>query len=257
MKISEIIEAIEAAAPVSLQEEWDNCGLQVGDPADECRGVMVCVDPTLEVIKAAARQNCNLVVSHHPLIFKPLKRVVSDSAVGTALRLGVTVYSAHTSLDNAPCGVSHAMAARLGWTDVRVLDPLPDRPDCGTGVIAKLQNPLLPSQLIDKLKAAFRLDTLRCSSETSNEPIDRVALVGGAGGSFIAKAVAAGAKAMVTGDIRHHDFVDWSDRIFLADITHFDSEECAKKIIMQIISKKFPNFASLIEGPDTNPIAYV
>lgn len=257
MKISDIIDAIEAAAPVSLQEEWDNCGLQVGDPGAECSGVMVCVDPTLAVIEEAARRGCNLVVSHHPLIFKPLRRVTADSAVGTALRRGVTVYSAHTSLDNAPSGVSHAMAAMLGWSDLKVLDPQAGRPDCGTGVIATLPEPLIAPELIAALKKAFGLSALRCSSESPAGPIDRVALVGGAGGSFIAEAVAAGAQAMVTADIRHHDFVDWSDRIFLADITHFDSEKCAKKIIMQIISEKFPNFAFLIEGPDTNPVTYV
>lgn len=257
MKISEIIDAIEAAAPVALQEEWDNCGLQVGAPAAECSGVMVCVDPTLAVIEEAVRRGCNLVVSHHPLIFKPLRRVTADSAVGTALRLGVTVYSAHTSLDNAPCGVSHEMAAMLGWRDLTVLDPQPGRQECGTGVVATLPSPVTASELIVKLKQAFGLRTLRCSSESPALPISRVALVGGSGGSFIAKAVTAGAQAMVTADIRHHDFVDWSDLIFLADITHFDSEKCAKKIIMRIISEKFPNFASLIEGPDANPITYV
>ncbi len=255
--ISDIIAAIEEAAPLNLQEQWDNSGLQVGPTGVECSGVMVCVDITPEVLDQARAMGCNLVVSHHPLIFRPIKSVGANSLVYRAITGGITVYSAHTSLDNAPCGVSHAMASRLGLTDVEVLEPLASHPDCGTGVIGTLPHPMTPHELISQLKEAFGLTALRCSDPDAVPAISKVALVGGAGGSFISRAVDCGAQAIVTGDIRHHDFVDHGHRIFMADITHFDSEKCAKDILMRIISEKFPNFAALKPAPDSNPINYL
>lgn len=255
-EIADIIAAIEAAAPLELQEQWDNSGLQVGPVHAACTGAMVCVDVTAQVLDAAAAAGCNLVVSHHPLIFRPVKQVGADTLIYKAIVLGITVYSAHTSLDNAPCGVSHAMARCLGLTDVRVLAPQPGRPDCGTGVVGRLPEPMAAADFAAELKRAFGLPALRCS-DADGRRISTVALVGGAGGSFIADAVSAGADAVVTGDIRHHDFVDHNHEIFMADITHFDSEKCAKEIIMRVISEKFPNFAALIAGPDTNPINYL
>lgn len=127
MRIRAVVSVIEAFAPPSLQESWDNTGLQVGDAREECTGVLVCLDPTEAVIEEAAERGCNLVVSHHPLIFKGLKRLTGGSAtergVATALRLGVSVYSTHTALDSTVGGVSYAMADLLGLEPVRVLSP--------------------------------------------------------------------------------------------------------------------------------------
>lgn len=254
--ISDIIAAIETAAPLTLQESWDNSGLQAGPTDCECTGVMVCVDITPEVIDAAITSGCNFVVSHHPLLFRPIKQVAADTLLYRAIRGGLTVYSAHTSLDNAPAGVSHAMAECIGTSVTEILAPQAERPDCGTGVICTLSEPTDALTLVERLRSAFNLGGIRCSIPTK-EPISRVALVGGAGGSFIGDAVAAGAQAIVTGDIRHHDFVDYASKIFMIDITHFDSEKCAKDIIMRIISEKFANFVPLISGPDTNPIQYL
>lgn len=256
-EIADIIAAIEQTAPLSLQEQWDNCGLQVGRVHVPCTGVMVCVDVTDRVIDAAVSSGCNLIVSHHPLIFRPVRQVGADSLLYKAIVAGVTVYSAHTSLDNAPHGVSHAMARQIGVDVERVLAPLAAHPDCGTGVVGLLSQPITQAEFVDRLKQAFALDFIRCSAFCPDRMISRVALVGGAGGSFISDAVKAGADAVVTGDIRHHDFVDHEHEIFMADITHFDSEKYAKEMILQIISEKFPNFAALIAGPDTNPINYL
>lgn len=129
MKLSYIVTALEEFAPRTLQEKWDNSGLLVGlpDGSDECTGAMLCVDVTEEIVNEAVEHGCNLVVSHHPLIFKGLKtltgRTVSERAVMAAVRKGVAVYSAHTSLDSTLGGVSYAMAERLGTRVVSVLSP--------------------------------------------------------------------------------------------------------------------------------------
>lgn len=128
MRLSYIISAIEDYAPLSLQEKWDNSGLQVALPAEaggECTGALLCLDATPEIIAEAVRRDCNLVVSHHPLIFKGLKsiagRSVAERTVAAAIRAGVAVYSSHTSLDSTEGGISYEMARRLGAVPRRVL----------------------------------------------------------------------------------------------------------------------------------------
>ncbi len=127
MLISEITHRLELMAPLARQEEYDNSGLQVGLTNVECTGVLVCVDVTPAVVNEAIEVGCNLIISHHPLLFKPLKKITGSSAVEEcvmmALASGVAIYSAHTSLDNAPGGVSSKMASMLGLKDVDVLDP--------------------------------------------------------------------------------------------------------------------------------------
>lgn len=129
MKLSHIIAALEQLAPREIQENWDNSGLQVGlpDGQEECSGILVCLDISENVIREAVSKNCNLVVSHHPLIFKGLKSLTGHTpaqrAVALAIRSGVAVYSAHTSLDSAPGGINTAIANIIGLTDCQVLVP--------------------------------------------------------------------------------------------------------------------------------------
>lgn len=130
MKLSHIIAAVEEFAPRGLQESWDNSGLQVALPPEaegECSGVLLCVDVTEDIIAEAAAKGCNLVLSHHPMIFKGLKsiagRTPSERAVAAAIRAGVAVYSAHTSLDSTRGGISYAMAEKLGARVLGVLVP--------------------------------------------------------------------------------------------------------------------------------------
>lgn len=130
MTVAHIIAAIEGFAPRHLQESWDNSGLQVGDPSATCTGVMLCVDVTAEVLGEAIARGCNMIVSHHPLIFRGLKAVSPSSATGAivmqAVAKGIAIYSAHTSLDSTMGGVSYALAKSLGITPRRVLSPLKD-----------------------------------------------------------------------------------------------------------------------------------
>ena len=127
MQIKHIISAIEAFASPALQEKWDNTGLQVGDAAAECTGVLVALDVTPKVIEEAVARGCNLVVSHHPLLFKGLKRITgrtpAEQCVIKAISNGIAIYSCHTALDSADGGVSYAIAGMLGAKVVRVLHP--------------------------------------------------------------------------------------------------------------------------------------
>lgn len=129
-RVLDVAEAIERWAPLCYQDSYDNSGLQVGDPRDQVRGVLVALDLTMDVLLEAERKGCNLIVTHHPLLFHTPRtftgRTLVERMTMRAIRSGISVYSAHTSLDNAPLGVSHEMASRIGLRDLRPLQPLAD-----------------------------------------------------------------------------------------------------------------------------------
>ena len=255
MTIGQIIEAIEQAAPRSLQEQWDNSGMVCGSSRQECRGVMVCLDVTPSVVSQAIETGCNLIVSHHPLIFKGIKTVCDDTLQGEALIMAIkhdiSVYSAHTSLDNAPApwGVSHEMARLLGAETENVISP------AGTGVFAQLSAPETPLNFLERVKATFEAQCVR-HSVIPQGMISRVALGSGSCGFLIPDAISAGADAIVTSDVRYHDFLDYGNRIFIIDLTHFDTEKITKAIFKRIISQKFSNFAPVLCASEPNPIEF-
>lgn len=263
MRVREIIRAIESIAPPGLQESWDNSGLQAGDPDAECTGVILCVDVTPEVVDEAIERGCNLIVSHHPLIFKGLKSVTGatpqERALITALRRGVSIYSTHTPLDSAREGLSFEMARLLGLRPKSVLDPRAGGTGTGLGVLARVPDgkAWTENHLIAQVRNAFGIrNSLRCS-QGSGEPITTVALCSGSGGEFIPAAIEAGAQAFVTAEVRYHDMVDYGKKILIIDAGHYETENCAKDVLMKIISGKFPNFAVYKSSTESNPVKYL
>lgn len=125
---SEIVAAIETAYPLSLQENWDNSGWQLGNPNDECLGVVVAVEATEATVQETIDKGANLLITHHPLLFKPMKRIgvqtYQERVVALALRNNVAIYAAHTNADNATLGINHHLAQRLGLRDTQALAPL-------------------------------------------------------------------------------------------------------------------------------------
>lgn len=263
-KISDIISAIEAEAPLSLQEGWDNSGLQAGHAEAECTGVMLAVDPTEWAIDEAVRSGCNLLVTHHPLLFHAPKQFVGATAVQRvverALRDGVAVYSAHTSMDNAPRGLNRRAAEMLGLVDIEPLIPSPVMAGAGSGAVGRLSEPVAIEDFVAMVKSAFGSPVVRLSrarGRKPGEPICRVALCTGSGSSMLHEAEAAGADLFLTSDTRYHDFLDHgSGRMLIADIGHHESEMHARDIFYRIITEKFPNFAVSFAHTDANPILY-
>ena len=184
MKVGDIIGAIEAFAPLGIQEHWDNSGLVIGSPEDEVHGVLVGFDCTPELIDEAAACGADLVVTHHPLIFRGLKRINREDPVGQAVikavQAGIAVYAAHTTADKVLAGVSGAMARRLGLQDIRILAPEAD--GVGLGAVGDLPEPLSADEAVRRVKACFGLRCIRTSKPVSC-PISRVAMCGGSGRS--------------------------------------------------------------------------
>jgi len=256
----QIIDAVTDFAPLALQESWDNSGVQLGGVDSQCTGVMLCVDCTPEVLDEAMSRGCNLVVSHHPLLFRGLKHIcpgrslVEDTVI-KAITNGITIFASHTALDSAAGGISWQMAKMLGAKVEAVLSP-GATPGTGLGVVAEFPKEVTACELIAKIKNTFSSDIIRCSQRPEGG-IKRMGLCGGSGGELIPDAIAAGCQAYLSSDTRYHDFVDYGKRIFLADIGHFESEECAKQILFNVISKFFPNFAVYKSESERNSINYL
>lgn len=259
---SQIAAAIERFAPLSIQEQWDNSGWQIGHPEAVCSGVLVCVDASEAVVDEAIKLGANLIITHHPLIFRPVPNILPQhgrvpATIEKALKAGISVYSSHTSADNAEKGVSWQIAADLRLTDITPLLPGP-APGSGTAAIGNLPTPMSPAEFAALVKSTTDSPVARCSSlETTPQAISRVALCGGSGAEFMADAIAAGAQAFVTSDTKHNQFIDHANQIFLVDIGHYESEKCTKRIFYHILTQNFPNFAAHISQSEINPIVYL
>lgn len=258
MTVRDIANVIEEFAPLRLQEDYDNAGLQVGDLEATVNAVMLCLDVTMEVLEEAKRRQCDMIVSHHPLIFRGLKSLTgadeTQRIVMGALAAGVAIYAAHTNLDSAWNGVSHEMAHMLGLKNLSVLVPSQPGADTGLGVVGDV-NPTPTLEFLRKVKEKFSVKALRYSTLSSKIVVKRVALCGGSGASFIRDAIAANADIYITGDVKYHEFAGFGDNILIADIGHYESELCSMKIFSRIIRQQYPNLVVYFSEDQKSPIA--
>ena len=363
MKIIDIIEILEHEAPLSLQESYDNAGLIVGDKDSLCTGIIVSLDVTEEIIDEAVQKGCNLVIVHHPIIFKGLKKITGadfvERTVIKAIRNQVAIYAIHTNLDNVLSGVNHKIAQKLGLQHCKVLDPkegvlkklttfcpidyseiirnalfaagagsvgkytecsfnlegkgsfkagegadpfvgnigerhfeketrievifpayLEKRllkelhaahpyeevayyintldnvtDEVGSGLIGELPDPITENDLLKLLKKQFSLTVIR-HTPFINTKIKKIALCGGAGIFLLKKAMAAGAEAYITGDVKYHEFFEADKKILLADVGHFESEQFTVELLIELLKQKLRNFAVQKSEINTNPVNY-
>ena len=258
MTVGEITRALEAFAPLDIQESWDNSGLLIGSPQDPVHGVLVGFDCTPELIEEAVEKGCDMVVTHHPLIFKGIRRINSGDPVGAAVmkavQKGVAVYAAHTTADKVIGGVSGAMARRLDLKDVEFLEPGPE--GFGLGLVGNWAEPRTGKEALSFVRERFGLKVIR-SSKPLESPISRVALLGGGGGGEIESALRAGAQLYITADISYHNFFT-PEGFMVMDIGHFESEVEIVDIFLAEIRKNFPTFASYKSAvlDRSNPVHY-
>ena len=259
MTIRRIVDALETLAPLAYQEDYDNAGLQVGLIDDEVTGVLLCLDITEDIVAEAVRKGCNLVVSHHPLIFRPLKSVTGATyqqrCVMEAVRHGIALYSAHTNLDNARDGVNYRIASKIGLRDLEWIEEKPATGDsCGSGVIGTLPAPEKATDFLVRLKDAFGVKCLM-HTDPSGLTLRRIALCGGAGSFLMDEARAKGADAFITGEISYHHFFD-ADGMLLIAMGHYQSEQYTKDLLHEFLAARFPDLRIEMTSIDTNPIHY-
>ncbi|MFH0842599.1 MAG: Nif3-like dinuclear metal center hexameric protein [Bacteroidota bacterium] len=363
MKLKDLCTFLDTAIPLSFQEGYDNSGLQVGLPDKEIRSALICLDVTDEVLDEAGYSGCDMIISHHPLIFTGLKRLagktLTERLVLMAIKQNVAIYSAHTNLDVIGNGVSRKMAEILRLQNIKILSPLKNRlcklvtfipeshldkvrdaifsagagvtgnyDQCsftvqgtgsfrgnantkpfagkkgelslekeirfetimfshlknnvvrallenhpyeeaaydiyplendnitvGMGCTGELPEPADDKEFLESMKTLFTARGIRHSKLTGKK-VRRVALCGGAGGSLINDALASGADAFVTADIRYHSFFEAGNKMIIIDIGHYESEKFSVEILYDLIIKKFPTFALRFSDVNTNPVNY-
>lgn len=260
IRVKDIASVIEQFAPIALQEGYDNAGLQVGDPEMAVSGALLCLDVTEEVISEAKERRCNMVISHHPLIFKGLKQLTGSNPtqriVADAILSGIAIYSAHTNLDSTWNGVSHEIANEIGMTGLEVLEPNEEFPHSGLGVIGDI-TPTPALEFLRNLKETFKVKSLRYTAQAPKLVVRRVAVCGGSGASLISLAIRKGADAFVSGDFKYHDFTTYASDIILADIGHYESELCSRKIFSRIIRETYPDMVVYFSETERNTVKYL
>lgn len=368
-KIKDIISHLEDIAPLVYQESYDNSGLLVGDANQIVTQILVSLDCTEMVIDEAIKKGCNLIIAHHPIVFKGLKKITGSNYVErtilAAIKNDIAIYACHTNLDNIAGGVNFKIAEKLGLVDVKILAPkseilkkitvfipkehtemvcdamfkagagkIGNYQNCsflveGTGSFMPLPNAnphigqinkteivienrvecIFPAYLENKIVSEMKLVHpyeevayyisvlenknseigsgavgvlkkqisildffttilkpqfgLQIIKHTENTELNqskselKIAVCGGSGVFLLSQAIRAGADVFITSDIKYHEFFDAENKIVLADIGHFESEQFTKEIFYAIITKKFTNIAVLLSETNTNPVKYL
>jgi dinuclear metal center YbgI/SA1388 family protein len=277
LRIHEIVSAFEAVAPLALQESYDNSGLIVGEMGTQVSKALLCLDSTEAVVDEAIAKGCDLIIAHHPIVFGGLKRFTGGDyvqrALIKALRNNIAIYACHTNLDNVlRGGVNERIAQQLGFDVERVLRPIAadfgsfvdigglDDSDvfrtAGAGVLCKLQKPMNVLDFLQHLKAKMGVEVVKYT-KCDVEMVSKVAICGGAGSFLIGDALRAGADAFITSDVKYHEFFDAEGKMLLCDIGHYESEKYTIDLFSNILSAKFPKFATIFAGTITNPIDYL
>lgn len=262
IRIKEITDYLESVAPLVLQESYDNSGLLIGNSESSIESALISLDVTPAVVKEAIDRQCGMIISHHPLIFRGLKRLTGNTyveeAVIAAVRNDIAVYAIHTNLDNVlQNGVNGRIAGRIGLENIQVLSPHPvDRDEGrGAGVVGTLPNALEEADFLAHLKNSMDLKVIR-HTPLLGRRVQRVAICGGSGSFLLPLAIRSGAEFFVSADFKYHDFFDAEGRIVVADIGHFESERFTMDLLADLIRTKFSTFAAHLTMTVTNPINF-
>lgn len=238
MKVYEIIEIIENKVPKHLAYSWDNVGLLVGDREKEIKSVFITLDTNLKTVKEAISKNADMIISHHPIFFSPLKRIEYGTPEGDMVRLlienNIPLYAAHTNMDTANGGINDKLAALLNLSDIKVLDENPDYPGTGLGRYGRVCDIKL-SDFIEKVKSALNTPIRFTGDE--NKIIKTVAVGSGACSELVGVSKALGCDVLITADMKYHQMIDANELgLCLIDAGHYPTEICVMDIFEDILS---------------------
>ena len=260
MKAIEVINEIEKFAPLNIQEHYDNCGIQVGSSSIEVTGILITLDVTEAVVDEAIRLGCNFILSHHPLIFKGIKKITGDDYIQNclikAIKNDLLIYAAHTNFDKVHNGVSALLANKIGLINGEILKTEADG-SYGLGYIGELPQEENAKDFLLRIKEVVGIATIRHSEFPTSKKVKKIALCGGSGAEFMADAIEKNADVYLTADIKYHQFFEVKNDLILADIGHFESEQFIKDLFFELVSKINPKFAIHFSDYKINPIKYI
>ena len=241
MLVREIYEFINSIAPFSNAESWDNCGLLIGSYNRECNKIMLALDITQKVARQAIEENVDLIITHHPVIFEPLKNINFDSAIAKLVMAGICVISSHTCFDTAQGGMNDILCEKLGLQGIRAVTA-----DDGFSFrIGFLETPISTKNFAKNVAKATDSD---CVSYTLGEKIvNSVAVCSGAGGSLTNLVTALRVDAYVTGELKYNNIIDLTEAGVSAIVAgHFETEQIFKSVLKERLEEHFDSINVVI-----------
>lgn len=232
MTVKQIFEFLNIKFPVNTACDFDNVGLLVGDGESKVKKALITLDCTLETVEKAVRENCELIITHHPVIFAPLKNVLKGSAVYELIEKNISVISMHTNLDVGIGGVNSSLCDTIGLKNVEFY------PACDGYILQKGEfSECSADSFAEHLKA--KLNTV-VKYVDGGKKIRNVLVCSGSGGEFINDAINGGFDALVTADIKHHQFLDAKDNgVSLFECGHFNTEDVVIEPLCDLLSVEF------------------
>ncbi len=238
--VTHIYDAIDRLAPFWLTMDFDNTGILIGDRNREVSCALLALDCTPAVVEQARQLGAQLIITHHPVIFHPLKRVNEDAVVYQLIRSDIAVISAHTNLDIAQGGVNDALASAIGLRDCRGLELLNEQTGAWLGRIGTLPEPLFPEAFAAHVKSCLNAASVKFAA--APRAIHTVALCSGSGADCLDAAISAGADALLTSEVKQHEYLAAAAAgISIFDAGHFDTEDIVIEPLRDYLAKEIPD----------------
>jgi dinuclear metal center YbgI/SA1388 family protein len=269
LRVKDIADFIEKDSPLYIAEEWDNVGLMVGDYNSLVGGVLFCMDITEEIIEEAIEYNCQMIVTHHPFIFHPLKHIREDSYKGSLImkiiRNSISVYSAHTNLDYAHDGVNHCLADALELNNVEIIKPHPkgfaDEANemYGLGRVGELPEVMDINYFCMYVKEKLNTSAVRLTGKRDARNVRRIGVSSGAFDHDDMDAVLSRkVDVLVTGDLKYNPIMEQRGTgIYFIDAGHFSTERVVLKSLKDKFAREFKDILFFVSKEEREPFIYI
>ncbi len=254
MDVSKVVEVLEAYFPLSLQEGWDNSGLQISPGDSSIKGALLSLDVGVNTVKEAIENDCNLIIAHHPLIFSSTKKLYNDiypyNAIYKAIENGIGVYAFHTNLDIANGGLNDFLCNLLGLQKVKIVEKHPPLR------VGELQRVVSLEEFVSYVGKKLDVECIKYVKGNDGE-IKNVAVCSGSCADMVYEIKDVDYDVFVTGDLKHHTaFFAKNSGINIVDATHFHTEKYAKYILEDVLKKEFTDIKTVVSKQDFEPWIY-
>ena len=261
-KVIDISKRIEKTAPVFLKEDYDNVGIMVGDPNQDVKRVLLALDCTNEIIDEAVENKCDMIITHHPLLFRRPKSIVKGDILGDKIfkliKEDITLYACHTNLDSAKEGINKTIVDMLGFNSTEIIERHDngEYKECGIGRIIRLEEPITLEEVIDRIKSNLCINNLRIAR--GKEQIKTIAAINGSGQDFFDKAARLGADCIITGDTTYHYVSDYKEMgINIIDAGHFGTEFQVFLNTLEFLRNEFKDVEFIDSTKSKDPYEFI
>jgi len=260
-ELATIIVTLRSLAPLELAESWDNTGLLLGDRSQPVERVLTCLTLSPDVADEAIETGAQLIVSHHPVLFRAVKSLTTDTTEGRMLlkllAARVAVYSPHTAYDSSANGINTQLATALQLNDIRPLRPAADpQATVGSGRFGTMAHSLALPQFLLYVKSSLKIDRLQYAGD--GEPtISRVAVACGSAAEFIGDAVRCGCQALITGEARFHACLEARDAgLVLVLAGHYATERPGIEQLARTLAAAHPQLTVRASQREIDPVQW-